>query len=158
MFFNFACTRQPPVWVYQTRSKQTLISSCTSFAGHVDIYLVVGVILIVLIVTQIILILVFLVIKLVTLEVTLVELFKAKSLAGEPVDSTRNELLLDVLTKLVVKLKALLNLRANLGLLVIFLIIITGGLRWREEVEERLCGNCLLDNAGLLRVCKEQNC
>jgi hypothetical protein len=71
-----------------------------------------------------------------------------KSLAGEPVDSAGDELLLDVLTELVVELEALLDVGGG-----IVVLLVLGRARGVEEVEERLCGNGLLDNAGLLCVC-----
>jgi len=75
-------------------------------------------------------------------------LLELKSLTGEPVDSTWNELLLDVLTELVVKLELGLNILINL------LIVIGWRLGWVEKVEERWSRNALLDNTGLLGVCE----
>ena len=68
-----------------------------------------------------------------------------QSLAGEPVDRTGNELLLDILTELVVKLETLLDVGGSI-------VVVLRGVGWVEEVEERLCGDGLLDNAGLLSV------
>jgi hypothetical protein len=78
------------------------------------------------------------------LQVVLIELLERKGLAREPVDRPGNELLLDVLAELVVELQALLNIRGGI------VILIVRGLGRREEVEEGLGGNSLLDNAGLL--------
>lgn len=80
----------------------------------------------------------------------IIELLESESLASEPVDSTRNKLLLDIFTKLVVKLQALLDVRSTIVVLLLFLRL--RGLGWREEVEERFCGDSLLDNASLFRV------
>jgi hydrogenase-4 membrane subunit HyfE len=97
--------------------------------------------------TQIVLV-ILLVIKVLSLQVVLVNFLKRQGLASEPVYCTRDKLLLDVLTKLIVELEALLNVRAG-----IFIVLILGGrLRWREEAEERLGWYCLLDNTGLLSV------
>lgn len=83
------------------------------------------------------------------LEVALIKLIKVlvlKSLAGEPINGMRDELLLDDLSELVVQFKALLNVSGGI-------IIVLRGLGGVEEVEERVCGNSLLDHAGLLGVC-----
>ena len=71
-----------------------------------------------------------------------------QSLTSEPLDGTGNELLLDVLTELVVELELGLNIVLNL------LVILGRGAGGVEKVEERGCGNGLLDNAGLLGVCE----
>ena len=98
--------------------------------------------------TKIILIFIILIFEVTLLEV-IVHLLKLKSLAGEPVNSTWDELLLDILTKLVIQLKALLNIRSD-----VIVVLLSWSLWWREEVEERLSWNGLLDNAGLLGVYK----
>lgn len=95
----------------------------------------------------IIVVLIIVVIKVGTLKVVIRELLKGKSLTGEPVDGAGNELLLDVLTELVIQLETLLDIGLS-----ILLIVVAGSLRRGEEVEERLGGNSLLDNAGLLGV------
>lgn len=85
----------------------------------------------------------------VTLKVLLAEALELAGLSGEPIDSTGNKLLLDILTELVVKLEALLNISS----LFIILIKVGGRLGRAEEVEERLGRNSALDNASLLGVC-----
>lgn len=95
-------------------------------------YLIVRLLLLVAIIAKLILILVVLIFKFALVEVF--DIFILKSLAGEPVDSTGDELLFDVLTKLVVELEALLNVRGDTGSLVIVLVL--GGLGWVKEVEE----------------------
>lgn len=69
-----------------------------------------------------------------------------QSLTGEPVDGAGNELLLDVLAELVVKLELGLDIVVNL------LIVLRRGAGGVEEVEERRSGDGLLDDAGLLGV------
>jgi hypothetical protein len=59
------------------------------------------------ILTQVLLII--LILK-VTLLKLVIELFKLESLASKPVNRTRNELLLDILSKLVVQFKAFLDI------------------------------------------------
>lgn len=108
-------------------------------------YLVLVLFLVVLISLLVIIILIVLVLELVLIEVVHAGL-ELQSLAGEPVDGARDELLLDVLTQLVVKLEL------GLDLLVDLLIIITWRLCRVEEVEEGWCGDGLLDNARLLGV------
>jgi hypothetical protein len=106
-------------------------------------YLVIGLILLITVIGQLILILVILV-----LELALVEVLKVlvlESLAGEPVDGAGDKLLLDVLTELVVELKALLNVGGSR--------LVVRGRAWGvEEVEERLCRDGLLNDTGLLGV------
>ena len=76
-------------------------------------YLIVLFLLLIIVVAVLIIIEVILI-----LEVVLVEIVHAvlelESLAGEPVDGAGNELLLDVLTELVVKLELLLDVLVNL--------------------------------------------
>lgn len=96
------------------------------------------------VVTEVILLLIVLVLEFAL--VVVVELLELKSLAGEPVDSTGDELLLDILAELVVQLQTLLDVGRDL------VIIVGRGLGWREKVEEGLGRDRLLDNAGLLRV------
>ena len=69
-----------------------------------------------------------------------------QGLAGEPVNGAGDELLLDVLTKLVVELETLLDVGGGV------VVLVLRGLGWVEEVEERLCRNRLLDDTGLLGV------
>jgi hypothetical protein len=80
-------------------------------------YVVVRLLLVIVLLAQVILILIIVVIKVGTLEVIVRELLEGESLTSEPVDSTGNKLLLNVLTELVVELKALLDV--GLGILVI---------------------------------------
>ena len=80
-------------------------------------YLIIVFLLLVIVVTVLVIIEVILI-----LEVILVEVIHAvlelESLAGEPVDGAGNELLLDVLTELVVKLELLLNVLIDLLVIV----------------------------------------
>ena len=69
-----------------------------------------------------------------------------QSLTREPIDGAGNELLLDVLAELVVKLELGLDIVVNL------LIVLGRGAGGVEEVEERRSGDGLLDDAGLLGV------
>ena len=76
-------------------------------------YLIIILLLVIIVVTVLIIIEVVLILEIILVEVvhTVLEL---KSLAGEPVDGAGNELLLDVLTELVVKLELLLDVLVNL--------------------------------------------
>lgn len=76
-------------------------------------YLIVIFLLLVIVVTVLIVIEVILILEIVLVEVVHAVL-ELKSLAGEPVDGAGNELLLDVLTELVVKLELLLNVLIDL--------------------------------------------
>ena len=76
-------------------------------------YLIVIFLLLVIVVTVLIVIEVILVLEIVLVEVVHAVL-ELKSLASEPVDGAGNELLLDVLTELVVKLELLLNVLIDL--------------------------------------------
>jgi hypothetical protein len=100
--------------------------------------------LIIILVIVLIIVLVVLIIK--VLEVILIVLLESEGLAGEPIDGAGNELLLDVLPELVVELETLLDVGSSI------VVILNRGLGRGEEVEERLCRNGLLDNAGLLGV------
>lgn len=109
-------------------------------------YLLVRLLVIVLVTAEIFLILIVLVLKLVLIKV-IKALLELQGLASEPVNGTGNQLLLDVLAQLVVKLELGLNVLINLIVLV----------RWWgsrvEEVKERRSRDGLLDDAGLLGVC-----
>lgn len=74
------------------------------------------------------------------------QLFELKCLACKPINGAGNKLFFDVFAKLVVELKTLLNVGGN------SIVVICGGLRRREEVEEGLGGDSNLDNASLLGV------
>lgn len=110
-------------------------------------YIVIRLVLIIMILALIVL-LVILILK-VTLLKIIIKFLKLKSLACEPIDGTWNQLLLDVLSELVIKLKALLDVAGG-----VIIVLVSWGLWWREEVEEGLCRNSLLDNTGLLGVCE----
>lgn len=122
-------------------------------AGLIDVegkaYLIVRLFFLLVIITILAEVIIFLII-ITFLILEIIELLESESLASEPVDGTRNKLLLDIFTKLVVKLQALLDVRSTIVVLLLFLGL--RGLGWREEVEERFCGDSLLDNASLFRV------
>ena len=113
-------------------------------SGRSHLFLL-GLILVILAGIFVLLILVILIIE--VTEVVLIELLKGEGLASEPVDGPGNQLLLDVLTELVVELQAVLNIRGSI------IIIVRRRLRGREEVEEGLGRDRLLDDAGLLGGC-----
>lgn len=113
-------------------------------------YIVIGLLLLILVVAEIILILILLVIEIGFVHLTIINLLVAKSFASEPVDSARDELLLDILTEMVVELEAFFDLGG--GILIFFVVVVAGRLGGRKEVEEGLGGDSLLDNASLLRV------
>lgn len=108
-------------------------------------HIIVRLLIVVPVLAEIVLVVIFVVE--VALEFVLIKGFERKSLAGEPVDGARDDLLLDVLTQLVVKLKLILNVG---GGVVVFL---GRSLRGGEEVEEGFRGHGLLDDASLLGVC-----
>jgi hypothetical protein len=109
---------------------------------------IVGLFLLVMVLILIILVVFVIVLIEFSVEVILVVKFlKRQGISSEPIDGTRNQLLLDILTKLVIKLKTFLDVRSGI------LIILRGCLGGREEVEERLRRDSLLDDAGLLSVC-----
>lgn len=85
------------------------VIQATKSSDKGNAYVVVRLLLVIVLLAQVILILVVVIIKVGTLEVIVRELLECESLTGEPVDSTGNKLLLDVLTELVVELKALLD-------------------------------------------------
>lgn len=93
----------------------SVIPKNTSDKGNA--YVVVRLLLVIVLLAQVILILIVVIVKVGTLEVIIRELLEGESLTGEPVDSTGNKLLLDVLTELIVELKTLLDV--GLGILVI---------------------------------------
>jgi hypothetical protein len=74
-----------------------------------------------------------------------VQLLELEGFACEPVDSTGNQLLLNILSELVIQLKTLLNVGGT-G------FIIGWRLRWGEEVEEGFARYGLTDYTGLLGV------
>ena len=61
----------------------------------------------------------------------IIQLLELKSLASKPINSTGNELLLNVLTQLVVEFKTFLNISGS-----IIIVFIGRSLGGREEVEE----------------------
>ena len=80
-------------------------------------YLIVVFLLFVIVVTVLVVIEVVLILEVILVKVVHAVL-ELKSLAGEPVDGAGNELLLDVLTELVVKLELLLNVLIDLLVIV----------------------------------------
>lgn len=121
------------------------VSTCGVFRGCTGSYIVlVRLLVLITVITEVIILLVILEVLLV--KVFLIKLLESESLTREPVDGTRNQLLLDILAQLVVQLEALLNVGCSI------LVVLSRCLGRGEEVEERLCWNGLLDDAGLLRV------
>lgn len=111
-------------------SRQSVVASLCGHVRRSCSYLFVALFLIFLITVEVVvIILVVLILELVLVEV-IEALLELQRLAGEPVDSARDELLLDVLAELVVKLELGLNVGCNI---VVFV-------RWWccrvEEVEE----------------------
>lgn len=109
-------------------------------------YVFLRIILIILVLTQIIIvILIIFVLKIGFIQIV-AERLELQRLTCEPIDGTRNELLLDVLAERVVELQALFDVGCSIVILV----------RWRlgrrEEVEKGVRWDGLLDNAGLLGV------
>lgn len=129
--------------------KQLLACGCfrTKYRDFLAYLILIRFILVILVVTSVIVIVIVLILIKVA-QLLLVKLLVSKSLAGEPVDGPRNQLLLDILAELVVELETLLDIRRGV------VIVIGGGLRRGEEVEEGLGGNGLLNNADLLGGCR----
>lgn len=92
-------------------------------------HLLVRLFVVVLITAEVLLILIVLVLELVLIKVV-EALLELQGLTGEPVDGAGNELLLDVLTKLVVELELGLNVLIDL------VVVISWGSGGVEEVEE----------------------
>lgn len=88
----------------------------------------VGLLVLVTIFTEIIVILVK--VLLILIKIVLIHLLKGKGLSRKPVDGTRNEFLLDVLTQLVVELEALFNVTGSV------VVVLRRRLGRGEEVEE----------------------
>jgi hypothetical protein len=101
----------------------------------------------------VLLLVVVLVVKVViVLKVILKVLLIAEGLAGEVVDSTRDDLLLEVLAELVVHLEAAVELLELLLVDVLLLeLLARWGLGGLEEVEERVGGDDFTDDAGAAR-------
>jgi hypothetical protein len=106
--------------------------------------ILVRLLILVTILAQIILIVVIL--KVLLVEILLVHLLEGEGLTGKPVNGAGNELLLDVLTKLVVELEALLDVGGGV------IVLLTWCVGWGEEVEEGLGGDGLLNDTGLFCV------
>ena len=109
-------------------------------------YLVLVLFILILIPLILVLVLIILILELILIQVVKA-LLELQRLTGEPVDGTRDELLLDVLTQLVVQLKLSLDVVVDL-----LVVVIAWWLGWVEEVEEGWSGNGLLDYARLLGV------
>ncbi len=108
-------------------------------------YIIVRLILVVILVI-LIFFFVILVLKIAFFQI-LIQLLKLKSLTREPVDSTRDELFLDVLAQLVIKLKTLFDIGGR-----IIIVLISWCLGGSKEVEEGLSWDSLLNYTGLLGV------
>lgn len=141
--FSFACTPRAPAWACcHPPGKLLVFDLC--LVDKIDSYLfLLGLVLIIVVLAVIVLVILIIVVEIGI--VLLVQLLESEGLAGEPVDGAGNKLLLDVLTELVVELETLLNI---LGRLV---VVVGGGLGGREEVEEGLGWDSLLNDASLLR-------
>jgi hypothetical protein len=112
--------------------------------AHIILVRVLLLVLVLAAVVVVVVVIVFIVLVLeFALEVILVDLLENESLAGEPVDRTRDELLLDVLAKLVVQLETLLDILGS------DLVLVGRGLGRGEEVEEGFGRDSLLDDTGL---------
>jgi hypothetical protein len=72
-------------------------------------YLIFGLFIIIPIVTHIIFLFIILIFKVILIQF-LFKLLKLQCLTSEPIDRTRNEFFFDILSKLIVELKALLNI------------------------------------------------
>lgn len=96
--------------------------------GEGPYVILIGLLVLVTVLAQVVLIII--VLKVFLVEVLLVHLLESEGLSGEPIDRAGNQLLLDVLTKLVVELEALLNVRGGV------IVLLTWCVGWGEEVEE----------------------
>lgn len=113
--------------------------------GRGPYVILIGLLVLVTVLAEVVLVVVILEVLLV--EILLIHLLEREGLSGEPVDGAGDQLLLDVLTKLVVEFEALLNVRGGV------IVLLTWRIGWGEEVEERLGGNGLLDDTRLFCVC-----
>jgi hypothetical protein len=82
------------------------------------------------ILTQVIIFFIIVILEVALLQFIL-ELLELQGLTGEPINSAGNELLLDIFAKLIVQLKALLDIRCS-----IIVIFLCWRFRGREEVEK----------------------
>lgn len=139
-----ACTQRPPASAFQSRPPWIKLVPADREDRDRTHIVVLGIILLIIVLVIVIILIIVVVIELI--EVILIKLLEGKSFTSEPVDCTRDKLLFDVLAELVVKLEALLNVGSGV------IILLSGGLGRREEVEERLGGDSLLDDTGLLGV------
>ncbi len=102
-------------------------------------------ILIIVVLADIIVVLVILVVELA--KVIVIKLLEGEGFTSEPVDSPRDQLLLDIFAQLVVELQAVLDIGSRV------VVLVARRLGRGEEVEEGLGRDRLLDDAGLLGGC-----
>lgn len=119
--------------------------------GKARAYLLLGVIVnvpgppIFIIVLVLVVVLIFIILEFVPFHI-ITQFFVLKSLAGKPVNCTRDELLLDIFSQLVVKFKSLFDIRRD------SLVVVRRGLRRGEEIEKGFCRHGYLDDPSLLRI------
>jgi hypothetical protein len=114
--------------------------------GRSRTYIFFRLILVIMVFAKVVILLIIVILEIVFFQI-IIHLLELESLSSEPVYGTRDKLLLNVFSKLVVQLETFLNVRCS-----IVIVLICGCLWRREEVEKRLRRDGLLDNAGLLCV------
>ena len=105
--FNSVYIQQPLVSASRHRPARQLagIVWCQELCW----YLIVGIFVFVSVITGVVILIILIFFKVLLVEL-FIELLELKRFAREPVDSTRDQLFLDVLTELVVELEAFLNI------------------------------------------------
>src|SRR6266536_2874446 len=120
--FSFVCTQRPLASALQHHPR--LLLAQIPLEWQLGTCIIVGLLFIIIMVLAQVVFLIIFIFKTPLLHV-IIQLLKLKSLASEPVDSPRDELLLDVLSQLVVKLETFLDITCS-----VIVVLITGSLRW----------------------------
>jgi hypothetical protein len=126
------------------------ISSKTSNYSFLGAYLFISLFLVIVVLTQVIFV-ILIVIEAARLKLVVVKLLESKSFTREPINRTGNKFLLDILSKLVIQLQAVLDIRCNVRIFVLVIFLRRCGRI--EEKEEGLGRYRLFDDAGLFRSC-----
>jgi hypothetical protein len=120
--FSFVCTQRPLALALQHHPR--LLLAQIPLEWQLGTCIIIGFLFIIIMVLAQVIFFVVFIFKISLLHV-IIQLLKLKSLASEPVDSTRDELLFDVLSQLVVKLEAFLDVTCS-----VVVILISRSLGW----------------------------
>ena len=115
-------------------------------------YLIVRFVVVVFAAGVILILVIILIIEIGIVEIV-IDFLEMKSVAGEPVNGTGNELFFNVFAELIVQLEAFLDVGCD-G----FIVLTLRRLWWVEEVKEGVGWDGLLENAGLLGSCESCQC